>query len=59
MSPEKLAKGIKELLIDDAIDSYKEMYVQNDLPENPSEYEKDINKVLSALSPRKKCHFID
>ncbi len=50
LNAERLAEGIKELLIDDAIESYKEMYVLKDLPKTPSIYEKDIHTVLAALS---------
>ena len=50
LNAERLAEGIKELLIDDAIESYKEMYVLKDLPNAPSLYEKDIHTVLATLS---------
>ena len=57
MNPERLAEGINELLIDDALDSYKEMYVSGELPDNPTEYQRDIFNVMSALDSDAKDSF--
>lgn len=52
-----MAKGMKELLIDEAIESYKDIYNCSKLPENPTEYEQDIHNVLHSLSPAAKESF--
>jgi hypothetical protein len=57
MNPERLAEGINELLIDDALNSYKEMYVSSELPDIPTEYQQDIFNVLSALDSDAKHSF--
>jgi hypothetical protein len=59
MTPEQLANGIKELFINDAVESYKEMYVLSELPEKPSQYQQDIQKVLSSLDSEGKVAFFN
>ena len=57
MNPERLAEGINELLIDDALESYKNMYILKNLPNDPTVYEQDIFNVLSVLDSNSKESF--
>lgn len=49
MTPEELAQGMKELFIDEAIESYQLLYTNAEISNDTDTYSMDIKSVMSSL----------
>ena len=59
MTPEEFAVGIKQMFVDDAIQTYRDLYSQVVDSDNTDQYSKDIQAVFSCLDESGKEAFFN